>query len=359
MKGVLRVDAILRARFAAPTMFALLFLALAQQPIPAQLTSWQEVRQAFPQKWEFPEVDADGKDLASKTFEATIQRLVTLPLTAPGAPHNAPLLGDLIHTCRALQWNPEILGLLLKGWTDQLSESDARLVKELVLCSGVSAKNWNPTKDKNDGIVFGPSWKFPKDYWLVHGGSRSVEQAATLILADLPTIKNAEHDFPGYFDYPGNAYIEVAPRNGSYLRAVLPQTQSCNAATLSIDFCTDLPFPFRTYSVGLQVLHRKRDSEDLISYIYGSGDDIHWLAGYDRYWTIRDSNDTPVATLVVRQLAFDIDGVPEKSSHRQEGIRSSLGSLRRTSEARFQGEWETTTTAPLSVPEFEVIAAQD
>jgi hypothetical protein len=359
MKGVLRVHAILRARFAPPTMFALLILAFTQQPIPAQVTNWQEVRQAFPQEWEFPEVDSDGKALASKSFEETIQRLVTKPLTTQDDAHFAPLLGDLIHTCRALQWNPEILGLLLKGWTEHLSESDARLVKELVLCNGLSAKDWNPTKDKYDGIAFGPTWKFPKNYWLEHDGSRSVEQAATLILADLPTIKNAEHDFPGYFDYPGNSYIEVAPKNGSYLRAAMAESQSCSAATLGIAFCTDLPFPFRTYSVDLQVLHRQRDSEDLISYIYGNGDDIHWLAGYDRYWTIRDSNDTPVATLIVRQLAFDIDGVPDKSSHRREGIRSSMGSLRRTSEARFQGEWAVMPSTPLSVPEFEVIAAKD
>ncbi|MCP4771471.1 MAG: hypothetical protein GY879_08685 [Planctomycetes bacterium] len=340
-------------------MFAALLLALAQQPIPAQLTSWQEVRQAFPQRWEFPEVDANGKLLQSKAFETTIQRLVTLPLANHGASQSAPLLGDLIHTCRALQWNPEILSLLLSGWTEQLTEADANLVKSLVLCNGVSDKDWNPTKDKNDGITFGPTWKFPKDYWLEHDGSRSVEQAATLILADLSTIKQAEHDFPSYFTYPGNSYIEVAPQGGSYLRVAASADQSCSAASLSVDFCTDLPFPFRDYSVDIEVLHRKRDSEDLISYLYGQGEDIHWLAGYDRYWTIRDSNGAPVATLIVRQLAFDIDGVPEESSHRREGMRSSLGSLRRTAEARFNGEWKASETAPASVPEFEVIAPQD
>lgn len=340
-------------------MFATLLLAFAQQPIPAQVTSLQEVRQAFPQQWEFPEVDASGKDLPSKQFEAQVQRLATQPLAPKGKNQNAPLLGDLIHTCNALKWNPEIIGLLLNHWTARLSKAEALVVQELLLCKGIFAKDWNPTKDKHDGITFGPTWKFPKDYWLDHDGSRAVEQAATLILADLSAIKSAEHDFPGYFDFPGNSYIEVAPKNGSYLRAGEPESQSCNAATLGISFCTDLPFPFRTYSVDLQVLHRKRDSEALISYIYGNGDDIHWLAGYDRYWPILDSSGTTVATLIVRQLAFDIDGVPEKSSHRREGIRSSLGSLRRTSEARFEGGWKAEFAALLSVPDFEVNAAKE
>lgn len=338
-----------------PLMFATLLLSLAQQQVPAQITSWQDLRQAFPQKWEFPEVDANGKELPSKFFEATIKRLVTLPL---GASRTAPLLGDLIHTCRALQWNPDTLNLLLQRWTEQLPEEEARLVKKIVLCDGLFAEDWNPTKDKNDGIPFGPTWELPKRYWLDHDGSRSVEQAATLIVADLPTIKQAEHDFPTYFSYPGNTYIEVAPKPGSYLRAASAESQACEAAALSIDFCTDLPFPFRTYSVDVEVLHRKRDSEDMISYIYGKGEDIHWLAGYDRYWIVRDSYGTPVATLIVRQLAFDIDGVPESSSHRREGMRSTMGSLRRTSEARFDGTWKSAEAMSASVPEFQVIAPQ-
>ncbi|MHC4379901.1 MAG: hypothetical protein ACYSU1_02260 [Planctomycetota bacterium] len=343
-------------------LFTTLILALppfapVQQAstIPPQAATWQELRLAFPKSWEFPRRDAKGRDLDSSRFEKQVMALALEPLGGAAAGPDAVFLGDLIHACRALAWDPYGIRILLDGLPPSVPERDKELLLDLLSCVGLNSPEWNPGEEKDDAILFGPTWDLPEDYWLDHGGSRSVEQAAILVLADLEAIKAAEHDFPSYFQFPDNDYLEVRPKPGTHLRIKEGDTP-CMAATLDVRFRSDLPFPFSTYSLDLAILHRKTGEEDLTTFVFGRGEDLHWLAGYDRFWTIQDRTGAPVATLLVRQLAFDIAGVPDKSKHRRLGIRSGLGNLRRNSEAAFDGEWPQMTPEEAGIPDFSVKA---
>lgn len=332
-------------------------LCLAQvSELRPSAVSWPELRQSFPQAWEFPELDARGLPLPSRGFEDRLSRVASGPLleTKDGP---TVRLGDLIRAASVLEWDKDAMVALLDGYRPLLDGLTMATLEDLLLCDGIRAEDWKPSDDTRDGIVFGPTWELPEGYWLRHDGSRSVEQAATLILADLASVKRAEHDFPSYFTFPENSYLNVDPVPGTYLRHVRTDSEACKAAALDVRFRSDLPFPFTTYSLDLGILHRVRENEELITYVFGRGEDIHWLAGYDRFWTVRDREGTPVATLVVRQLALDISGVPDKSKHRREGIRSGRGNLRRKAEGIFQGTWSRNRDQDGAgkVPEFKVL----
>ena len=332
-----------------------LLLPLAQQVIAPKAATWKDLRVAFPASWEFPEVDARGQKLPSAKFEQQLQRLSNKPLFGSEANQDAFYLGDLVTVCSSFSWHGEYVESVLESIRTQLSLADFRLLQELFLCEGLAAKNWGPSKENRDGMAFGPTWDLREDFWMKHSGSRSVEQAATLIMADLPAIKRAEHAFTNYLSYAENTYLKVAPTLGSYLRVANEKANTCAAACLNVNFKADLPFPFTTYKMNLNILHRTRASEDLITYVYGRGKDIHWMAGYDRYWTIRNREGEPVATMLVRQLAFDLSGVPERSSDRQEGLRSGIGNLRRSAENLFDQSWSNSKDGEVQVPSFPVL----
>lgn len=340
-------------------MIATLFLALA---VPQELTpiaaDWDALRSAFPSQWEFPQLDEDGQDLASAQFEDQVLALAKQPLIGSKGDRNALYLGDFVRMAADSNWDPKAVTGLLEGFAPLLQPQQLDLLGQLLLCDGLRSPKWKPSNEKRDGMVFGPTWELPKNYWRKHKGSRSVEQAATLIIADLASIKKAEHNFAGYFQFPENSYLDVNPKPESFLRWADSTGGPCQASTLDVRFRSDLPFPFSTYSLDLGILHRLRADEDLITYVYGRGDDIHWLAGYDRFWTVHDREGNPVATLLVRQLAFDIAGVPDKSSHRREGLRSGMGNLRRGAEKYFSGKWPK-NYADVGIPEFPVIAPEE
>lgn len=333
-----------------------LLLPLAQQVIAPKAASWEDLREAFPAQWEFPETDARGTELPSAGFEHQLQRLATHPLFGTEAEHDAFYLGDLITICRSFSWRDEYVQSVLDSIRSHLSRTDFLLLQELFQCDGLAAKNWGPSNEKRDGMAFGPTWDFPETLWMKHKGSRSVEQAATLIMADLPAIKRAEHAFSNYLSYAENTYLKVAPTLGSYLRVANKGANTCAAACLKVNFKADLPFPFTTYKMDLSILHRTRATEDLITFVYGRGKDIHWMAGYDRYWTIRNREGEPVATMLVRQLAFDLSGVPERSSDRREGLRSGIGNLRRSAENLFDQSWSESKDGEAHVPLFPVLS---
>lgn len=326
------------------------------QAIAPQTASWQDLRRNFPAAWEFPRLDARGRALPSSLFEDRLQALALRPLVGSVEQGDAIFLGDLIRTCSALGWDPERTQVLLETLSQSLSAADMEVLQGLLLCIGLSHPDWGPSKEKHDGLHFGATWDLPEGYWLEHDGSRSVEQAATLILADLPAIKAAENDYPSYFRFPDNDYLQVDPKPGTYLRVPEEGGETCVAAGLDVRFHSDLPFPFTTYSLDLAILHRQTQEEDLRTFVFGRSEDLHWLAGYDRFWTVRDGKGQPVATLLVRQLAFDISGVPDKSKHRRLGIRSGLGNLRRNAERLFAGRWSDPEPAQAGVPAFPVMA---
>jgi len=78
------------------------------------------------------------------------------------------------------------------------------LLRELLETSDLFAPDWDPKVDgPGGGIVFGESLYFernPEVPWRARSEAR-VEQAATLVRADLASIKAAEND---YRQYPRN-----------------------------------------------------------------------------------------------------------------------------------------------------------
>ncbi|PCJ53614.1 MAG: hypothetical protein COA70_07890 [Planctomycetota bacterium] len=335
-----------------------LLLPLAQEILAPKSATWEDLRTAFPASWEFPQVDAREQNLPSARFEKRLLELVRTPLLGSEDENDAFYLGDLITICRSFSWRSEYVQTILDSIAPQISRMDFRLLEDLFLCDGLTSKNWGPSKERHDGMAFGPTWDLPKTFWLNHKGSRSVEQAATLIMADISAIKKAEHAFTNYLSYAENSYLKVAPAVGSYLRVQEADSEDCAAACLEVNFKADLPFPFTTYKMNLSILHRTRPTEDLVSFVFGRGDDIHWMAGYDRYWTIRNRVGDAVATLLVRQLAFDLSEVPERSSDRQEGLRSGIGNLRRSAEKLFDQSWSESKDGTGTVPFFPVLCPE-
>lgn len=328
----------------------LVLLAAPQQAVVPRAVEMAELRRLFPERQEFPETCERGRALPSATFESRLERLVREPLLPARDGRPALHLGDLVREGQACGWDMEALAPTLARLEGALTVTERAIVRDLLDAGAIGGRKWKPSKTKADGIAEGPTWEMDEGSWLRHDGSTEVEQGAILILADIATIKAAEHDFPRYFSFPDNRYEKVAPIPGRHL--TVSEDGKRTASLAEISFRTDLPFPFGDLEFDLGILHRKRDSEDLVTYVFAKGDDMHWLAGRDRFLTVRDRDGQPVATLIARQLGSDVDGVPEKSKHRREGLRAGLGNLRRGAEARFDGNWQEAT----EVPDFPVIA---
>jgi len=340
----------------------LLLSLLPQQTLPAKDISWSGVRQVFPADLEMPPestLPAPTKASAGPaklTFEQAVHRLATEALTAE-ADGKPVYLAELIRKAAAADWRPQAIEEQLLLLQDRVGQETMELLRKLLQGERLYRSDWTPEDDTHDGIVFGPGWGLPASDYLWHKGTHRVEQAATLILADIRAIKNAEHDFPSYFGYIDNDYLEVTPRANSYFRCQ-DENGLCRAALLTLDIHSDLPFPFGSYHTELTILHRLSTSGELHTYLYGRGKDLYWLSGYDRLTPVRDAEGKVVATLLQREFGLDLRGVPDGSAHHQEGMRSSLGNLRRSAEARFDGDWNAAQIPLDHVPDFEVLCPQ-
>ncbi|MHC4380214.1 MAG: hypothetical protein ACYSU1_03870, partial [Planctomycetota bacterium] len=152
----------------------LLLLPLAQQHVVPQPANWQELRMAFPEPWEFPQADAAGQPLASAAFEEHLRRLAQEPLVGSIADADAFFLGDFVRTCDALNWKPTLIQLLFDHLGKKMAAEDIEMLKQLLFCDGLAKSDWDPTKTRNDGIAFGPTWDMPEDCWSLHKGTRSI-----------------------------------------------------------------------------------------------------------------------------------------------------------------------------------------
>ena len=147
----------------------------------------------------------------------------------------------------------------------------------------------------------------------------------------------------------------------------LPQTWSCTRAargrcwcrrkcrhpfsTLRISFRCDLPFPFSDYTTRLGILNRFDAANVLSTHIYSTSNDFYWLAGRDVFLPVTTSEGDWVAFLLVRHFGFDLDGVPDRSGHRREALRSSVGNLRRNAERLYRAQ-QATPRAPRNGPDI-------
>lgn len=359
-------------------MLAVALLAVTQQPALAgagapsgfapQPATAEEMRALFPDAWKLPRVDRKRAILPCRRFEQQLVRLAREPLAA-GA-HGTPLvLGDLLARATAAARNPN-LDAARKEVAALLADARARVpaslwpqVEPLLDVREFLSPKWDPDDDEDSsGFLTGASWELPADCWPAGDGKRNVEQCAVFMAADLASIKLCEADFPSYFEYPDNNYLHVAAVPHSYHVELLPEREpvaglACAVrTTLTMDFESDLPFPFGTYACRLRMLTELDEEGRTITWVYSDSPDFNWLAGYDVYEPVHDSTGAFVGMLVIRQFGCDLDGVPDGGGDHRGGMRTVLGGVKRQAEALWR-ERSASGPFPLTgaVPVFAVV----
>jgi len=249
----------------------------------------------------------------------------------------------------------------------QLAVAQAQLLQMLQPCLSellcdekLRGRKWDPDDDDPcDGIFFARPLSMKKwnlAPWSKLDGSRLVQQGCTLIHADFEAIKAAENDYTTYSKRVGSAYEEIYPVADGFVRGVDDRQNPFSA--LKVFFRCDLPFPFTGYDCDLRILNRTDSQGFFASDIYSTSRDFLWMAGRDVFIPVRTSDGTWVGTLLVRLFGFDLRAVPDGDGDRQAGLRSSLGSLKRDSEAEFARSGGRPRTVEKTTPLFEVVGGK-
>jgi hypothetical protein len=269
--------------------------------------------------------------------------------------------GDLIAAAGKLRDRPRAQKLLLERLERTRPDVWAKVERwlpDLVQDRFVRSAEWDPAVERDDdGFAFGTAIEIggpslPK--WREVEGSKVVQQAATLVFADLVALETAENDYRTYYDHVGASYETLIPVPGSYLRGECPDERPF--AMLRLRFTADLPFPFSSYTCDLDILKRIGADGCLEAWSEARGTDFYWLAGAVAYLPVLDSEGEFVALLLVRQLGFDLRGVPDGDSDRRTSLRGLLGNLKRRAEALWLARDE--DRDPVfrdAIPEVEVI----
>jgi hypothetical protein len=318
---------------------------LAQQPansgydpklIQPRAVSEAELRgRGFAEDWEFPRFKADGKPYPGKLFEDSCFRLARQPLVKAEGGRGEIWLGDLLKDLHKANWSKSASKDALAKVKGKVSKADYETLKDLLTAYDLYGKKWNPRKGGQEhGMFFGEEWEFKKSEWTHAKADREVEQIAQLIVADLHAIKQTEADYQAYWDHTKHDWerIEVLPNQ---LMVVTDKEQKQLMSSATIDFEFDLPFPFSTAEFRMFTLTRMLDDGSPILYLFATGDDLHWLAGYDVYEPVRDRDGNWVGTMMIRVFGLDIDGVPDGRGDRHDNLRGQFGNLRRGAEKLF------------------------
>lgn len=324
-------------------LFALLAVAAAPAPpqdsalVTPRVVSEAELRgRGFDTAWEFPRHRPNGTAYPGVAFEEANFRLVRAPLVPASAGTPAIWLGDLVREMEAGNWSKDASKRVLSRVEDALSKDDFERVRHILSAWDLYGKSWSPRKSsQRHGMHFGPSWEFKKTEWPEAKADREVEQIAQIVLADLAAIKAAEADYAGYWKHRKHDWEEIEVDLKSAFQ-VRNEKGGLLAASLDIDFEFDLPFPFSTAEFHLHTLNRLLEDGRPVLYLHGTGDDLHWLAGYDVYEPIYDGKGEWVGTMMVRIFGLDIDGVPDGRGDRHDNLRGQFGNLRRDAERLFQ-----------------------
>lgn len=345
-------------------MLALLLVLMQARELEPRTASWEELgREVFEPAWILPEglPLAPGEEGLALELEVELLRLATLVVepsaSDPGAPRS---LGDLAAAADGL--DPDgIAALLARTERAQptLWRALAPFAQELLRDEKLRSKRWDPEKDVgNDGIVLARALTLAEARvapWNALHGSRLVQQGATLVRADLATLKAAENDFTRYPGRPGTSYESIAAVPGSFLRGTDPAGRPFSA--LKVRFESDLPFPFSSYDCDLRILNRVRADGRVVCDIASPSSDFHWMAGRDLYLPLETSSGAFVGTLVVRIFGFDLVNVPDGDDARRAGLRSSLGSLKREAEALWRARGPDAPPPGPDLTEFRVLSA--
>jgi len=331
--------------------------------IPPRTIEWAELGPAtFDRAQVLPDdlLPASEGDGPAVDLARTMRRLASDHYAAkPGATESLYCFGDVVRAVRAAEGDAKERARVLARVRDfhpSLWKDMEPWAAELVCDARFRDPRWDPDReDPCDGFVFArpltlrnrsePVWKKRDSADLVH-------QAATLIYADLDAIKAAENDYRRYASRPGASYERIGPIENTYVQGRDPNGDAFSA--LRILFVTDLPFPFSKFTCDLHVLNRVDDRGRLVTDVYSTSKDFHWLAGRDHFYPVRASDGEWVATLVVRWYGFDLRGVPDGDDARVAALRSSLGGLRRDAEALFRAYGGKARTVDGAFPAYEV-----
>jgi len=277
----------------------------------------------------------------------------------PGATESWYCFGDVVRAVRAGGGDAQACERVLARVRDfhpTLWKDLEPWAAELVCDARFRAPQWDPDRDDPcDGFVFARPLTLKnrsEPIWKKRDSADLVQQAATLVYADLEAIKAAENDYRTYPTRPGASYERIGPIENSYVQGKDPNSDAFSA--LRILFETDLPFPFSKFTCDLHVLNRVDDRGILVTDVYSTSEDFHWLAGRDHFYPVRASDGEWVATLVVRWYGFDLRGVPDGDDARIAALRSSLGGLRRDAEALFRAYGGKPRTVEGGFPSYEV-----
>ena len=332
-------------------------------PRPA---TWEELeREVFETRWIVPRASAaelaaagPGKlDLVGE-LESLLERRFA-PAAGGGDLGRARSLGDLVALALAVRGDARAVDALLERLELERPAVWAEVawaLPHLVREGRFLSRRWDPEEDRaDDGFLIAA----PRDLALVPvgpwervQGNTLAVQVATLIQADLEAIKSAENDFRSWPQRIGADYESIRPMQGSYLRGEDPQGKPF--AALRIEFRCDLPFPFGSYDCDLRMLHRLDEQGHLVSEVYSSSRDFHWLAGHDLFLPVLDSQGEWQAMLCVRVFGGDLRGVPDSVTHQEAGAREGLGNMKREAERLWREADERRPIFRDSIPSFRV-----
>lgn len=312
---------------------------------------------SFDPLWRLPPVPEGQVDLVARSRQMLGARY---EVQLPGG-GQARCFGDLIRAGLAIE------GSRRGAWLDQLeAESSARsmpyryAIRQLLQDDFFRGGDWDPEESKStDGFWEGPGWK-PTAAMLedppwgeVDVGVR-LEQATVFIAADLGSIKAAENDYSAYPDDVGAEYDWIYPVDDAYVR-----DENDAFAALEIDFKCDLPFPFTGYRCELKILNEIDPLGCLVTHIYSTSDDFHYMVGKDVFLPVDTSDGARLGYLLVRDFGFDLDNIPDGAKHRRAGLRSSLGNLRIKAEKIQQESGREISPVSLDrVPDFRLIGSR-
>jgi hypothetical protein len=356
------------ARSKGLQLAALLALSLAgdgRQVAPRKAT-WDELqRETFDLRWIIP--PASAAELSSSKpgtvdLVAELERLLEMRF-APG-PGDSPRaraasLGDLLANFGPLREDTRAADAeleLLRSQRPDVWKSVGHALGELVRERRFRSKRWDPDEDRaDDGFLVAA----PRDLALVAGGpwkssegSTLAVQVATLMRADLEAIKSAENDFRTWPGRVGASYESIGVVPDSFVRGSDPDGRPF--AALALEFRSDLPFPFGSFTCDLRMLHRLDAAGRLESDVESTSEDFFWLAGRDTFLPVLDAQGSFVGMLCIRVSGADLRGVPDKLSHHESGAREGIGNLKREAERLWAAHGEREPVVKDSVPEFKV-----
>jgi len=322
--------------------------------VPPREARWERLDElGFDRRWTLPEEARRGRDLLAEMRRLARLRFDTVELLGSSASE----FGDLVELVTdADAARQRALLRALEERAPQLHADWGQGLAELIRDDYLHSAEWTPEfPHPADGVLMAEDWILTAqdgEPWSSLDVTPRITQAAALLFCDLATFKAVENDYADYWTNVGHNYRAIAPLRDRHFRGTDPSSRPFSS--LGIRFVCDLPFPFSGYRCDLNILNRFGTDGLPRTDIHSESPDFHFFAGRDVFLPVRTSGGRLVAHLVVRQLGFDLDGVPEKPRHRAEALRTTLGNLKRKAEARYAVDRRRMRLAPEAFTHFVV-----